>query len=211
MSVLVASGADTLSNRFVKVLARAPRLFIISRSHPLASLVACPEENSIKNPQKFSLHHLENQTLVSGVPGQKICEDISQIITKYRLNNLSLVPVQNRKTNIAMAECGLAIAFLPAIYVTKPENHPEKKEEPPGIDKQCAIYKEKYLTCKPLAKRAHVCIEQENVSLIKQLLLVIEPKASISGYINNIVNEHLEKCKPEIIKLYKEKKADYGN
>lgn len=38
-----------------------------------------------------------------------------------------------------------------------------------------------------------------------------EPKASISGYINNIVNEHLEKCKPEIIKLYKEKKADYGN
>ena len=36
-------------------------------------------------------------------------------------------------------------------------------------------------------------------------------KASISGYINNIVNEHLEKCKPEIIKLYKEKKADYGN
>ena len=88
---------------------------------------------------------------------------------------------------------------------TKPENHPEKKEEPP------AIYKEKYLTCKPLAKRAHVCIEQENVSLIKQLLLVIEPKASISGYINNIVNEHLEKCKPEIIKLYKEKKADYGN
>ena len=50
---------------------------------------------------------------------------------------------------------------------TKPENHPEKKEEPPGIDKQCAIYKEKYLTCKPLAKRAHVCIEQENVSLIK--------------------------------------------
>jgi len=98
-----------------------------------------------------------------------------------------------------------------AVKNTKPANLPEKKEEHPGIDKQCAIYKEKYLTCKPLAKRAHVCIEQENVSLIKQLLLVIEPKASISGYINNIVNEHLEKCKPEIIKLYKEKKADYGN
>lgn len=53
LSVLVASGADTLSNRFVKVLARAPRLFIISRSHPLASLVACPEENSIKIPRNF--------------------------------------------------------------------------------------------------------------------------------------------------------------
>ena len=54
-----------------------------------------------------------------------------------------------------------------AVKNTEPANLPEKKEEPPGIDKQCAIYKEKYLTCKPLAKRAHVCIEQENVSLIK--------------------------------------------
>lgn len=96
---------------------------MISRSHPLASLVTCPEENSIENPQMFSLHHLENKTLVSGVPGQKICEDISQIVTKYGLRNLSLIPVQNRKTNIAMAECGLAIAFLPAIYVTEPEEH----------------------------------------------------------------------------------------
>ena len=102
LSVLVASGADALSSRFVKVLAQAPRLFMISRSHPLASLVTCPEENSIKNPQMFSLQHLENQTLVSGVPGQKICEDINQIVTKYRLHSLSLVPVQNRKTNIAI-------------------------------------------------------------------------------------------------------------
>ena len=123
LSVLVASGADALSSRFVKILAQAPRLFMISRSHPLASLVTCPEENSIENPQMFSLHHLENKTLVSGVPGQKICEDISQIVTKYGLRNLSLIPVQNRKTNIAMAECGLAIAFLPAIYVTAPEEH----------------------------------------------------------------------------------------
>lgn len=121
LSVLAASGADVLSNRFVKILARAPRLFIISRTHPLAGLVACPEKNSINAPQAFSLHHLENQALISGVPGQKICEDISQIVTKYKLHSLSLIPVQNPKTNIAMAECGLAIAFLPALYVTEPE------------------------------------------------------------------------------------------
>ncbi len=98
-----------------------------------------------------------------------------------------------------------------AVKNTETAKLPEKKEEPPGIDKRCAIYKEKYLTCKPLAKRAHVYIEQENVNLIKQLLWVIEPNASISGYINNIVKGHLEKCKPEIMKLYKEKKADDGN
>lgn len=93
----------------------------------------------------------------------------------------------------------------------KSENQPETKKKSPDLDRSCAVYKEKYLRCKPLEKRARVCIEQENVSLIKQLLLVIEPKASISGYINNIVEEHLEKCKPEIIKLYKEKCSDYGN
>ncbi|MCM1331585.1 MAG: DUF3408 domain-containing protein [Bacteroides sp.] len=98
-----------------------------------------------------------------------------------------------------------------AVKNTETAKLPEKKEEPPGIDKRCAIYKEKYLTCKPLAKRTHVYIEQENVNLIKQLLWVIEPNASISGYINNIVKGHLEKCKPEIMKLYKEKKADDGN
>lgn len=98
-----------------------------------------------------------------------------------------------------------------AVKNTEPANLPEKKEEPPGIDKRCAIYKEKYLTCKPLAKRAHVYIEQENARIIKFMLWTIDPNATMSGYINNIVKEHLEKCKPEIIKLYKEKKADYGN
>ena len=88
---------------------------------------------------------------------------------------------------------------------------PEQKKESPGIDERCAIYKEKYLTCKPLAKRAQVCIEQENACIIKYMLLVIDPKATMSGYINNIVDEHLKKYSPEIIKLYEEKKADYGN
>ena len=94
---------------------------------------------------------------------------------------------------------------------TAKSNLPEQKKESPGIDERCAIYKEKYLTCKPLAKRAQVCIEQENACIIKYMLLVIDPKATMSGYINNIVDEHLKKYSPEIIKLYEEKKADYGN
>jgi len=93
----------------------------------------------------------------------------------------------------------------------EPANLPGQKEELPGIDERCAIYKEKYLTCKPLAKRAHVCIEQENACIIKYILLGIDPKATMSGYINNIVDEHLKKYSPEIMKLYNEKKADDGN
>lgn len=91
------------------------------------------------------------------------------------------------------------------------EKRLEKKKKSPDLDELCAIYKEKYLTRKPLEKRGQVCIEQENINLIKQILFVLAPKASVSGYINNVVNEHLEKCKPEIIKLYKEKRADNGN
>lgn len=90
------------------------------------------------------------------------------------------------------------------------ENQPKAKTKSPDLDELCAIYKKKYLTCKPLSKRARVDIEQENLNLIKQLLLVIEPKASMCGYINSIVKDHLEKCKPEIIKLYKEKYSDNG-
>lgn len=91
------------------------------------------------------------------------------------------------------------------------ENQLETKKKSPDLDELCAIYKKKFLTLKPLEKRTQVYIEQKNVDLIKQLLLIIEPKASISGYIDSIVKEHLEKCKPEIIKLYKEKQSDYGN
>ncbi len=91
------------------------------------------------------------------------------------------------------------------------EKRLEKKEDSPALNKLCTIYKEKYLTHKPLEKRGQVYIEQENINLIKQILFVLAPKASVSGYINNVVNEHLEKCKPEIVKLYKEKRAGNGN
>lgn len=91
------------------------------------------------------------------------------------------------------------------------ENQLETKKKSPDLDELCAIYKKKFLTRKPLSKRARVDIEQENLNLIKQLLFVIEPKASMCGYINSIVKDHLEKCRPEIIKLYNEKHADNGN
>lgn len=91
------------------------------------------------------------------------------------------------------------------------KKQPGTKEKSPDLDELCAIYKKKYLIRKPLGKRGQVCIEQGNLNLIKQLLFVIEPKASICGYINNIVEEHLEKCKPEITKLYNEKHSNHGS
>ncbi len=66
----------------------------------------------------------------------------------------------------------------------------------------------KYLTCKPLAKRAQVCIEQENACIIKYMLMVIDPQSyHVRLHINNIVDEHLKKYSPEIMKLYKDKES----
>lgn len=53
LSVLVASGADVASNRFVKVLARAPRLFMISRSHPWPALSRARKKIPSKIPRNF--------------------------------------------------------------------------------------------------------------------------------------------------------------
>jgi len=121
LCLLVASGADTVSSRFETVIARSPRLFVIPRTHPLAALVEDPETNSVDNPQLIPVRALENQTLVSGVPGQKVCTDINQLISKYNLHSLSLISSQNIRTNLSMAEYGLAIALLPRVYVPLPE------------------------------------------------------------------------------------------
>lgn len=125
LALLVASGADDLSGRHVKLLASSPRLFVISRSHPLASLVDHPEENSIENPQLISPHDLENQTLISGMPGQKLCDDVNLFISKYNIRSLAIVPLQTIQTSLAMAECGMGIAFMPGFYVTDPASHPD--------------------------------------------------------------------------------------
>ena len=111
------------------------------------------------------------------------------------------------KTIVGEAIADGIITVFPFVGYEPVHPKPEQKKESPGIDERCAIYKEKYLTCKPLAKRAQVCIEQENACIIKYMLMVIDPKATMSGYINNIVDEHLKKYSPEIMKLYKDKES----
>ena len=125
MALLVASGADTLSGRHIKLLAAEPRLFIISRSHPLSALVRDPEKNSPDNPQLVSPECLENQALIAGLPGQKVNDDINLLVKKYGIRSLSQINLQSNSTGLAMAECGMGIAFMPGFYVTDPASHPD--------------------------------------------------------------------------------------
>lgn len=125
MALLVASGEDTLTGSHIKLLATAPRLFIISRSHPLSVLVEEPDKNSPDNPQFISPKCLENQSLIAGLPGQKVNDDINLLVKKYGIRSLSQINLQSNTTGLAMAECGMGIAFMPGFYITDPDSHPD--------------------------------------------------------------------------------------
>ena len=50
-------------------------------------------------------------------------------------------------------------------------------------------------------------IDKEDLDLIRSLLPIIDPKATISGFVSNIVADHLDRYKPEIIKMYNDERA----
>lgn len=75
------------------------------------------------------------------------------------------------------------------------------------IDSKCSSYRKRFLNCKSAPNRSHVYIDRENLDLIRSLLPIIAPKATISGFVSNIVADHLDRYKPEIIKMYNDERA----
>ena len=76
-----------------------------------------------------------------------------------------------------------------------------------GIDSKCSFYRKRFLKCKSTPNRSHVYIDRENLDLIRSLLPIIDPKATISGFVSNIVADHLDRYKPEIIKMYNDERV----
>lgn len=73
---------------------------------------------------------------------------------------------------------------------------PRKKRE------ETSTYKERYLVNIPASNRSHVYINREVADCIKRVLPVIAPDMSVSGYISNILVEHLQQHWDEINELY---------
>ena len=73
---------------------------------------------------------------------------------------------------------------------------PRKKREESGN------YKERYLINIPASNRSHVYINREVADCIKRYLPVIAPDMSMSGYISNILVEHIQQHWDEINELY---------
>ena len=73
---------------------------------------------------------------------------------------------------------------------------PRKKKEETGS------YRERYLVNIPASNRSHVYINREVAECIKRVLPVIAPDMSISGYISNILVDHIQQHWEEINELY---------
>lgn len=73
---------------------------------------------------------------------------------------------------------------------------PRKKKEEAGS------YRDKYLVNIPASNRSHVYINREVAECIKRILPVIAPDMSISGYISNILVDHIQQHWEEINELY---------
>lgn len=63
-------------------------------------------------------------------------------------------------------------------------------------------YRSRYLVPMPNSLRSQTYINKEVYDRIKRFLPVIAPEVSISGYIGNILAEHLERYAKEINELY---------
>ena len=89
--------------------------------------------------------------------------------------------------------------------ITEPAEAPSEKtvaENPRKKKEETGSYRERYLVNIPASNRSHVYINREVAECIKRFLPVIAPNMSISGYISNILVEHIQQHWEEINELY---------
>lgn len=88
---------------------------------------------------------------------------------------------------------------------TEPASHPPGKTSSAKSGKKkegTGGYRESFLVNIPASNRSHVYINREVAECIKRVLPVIAPDMSISGYISNILVDHIQRHWEEISELY---------
>ena len=105
----------------------------------------------------------------------------------------------------------IIVGDIPVFGREKPK---EESTEQPGTEvplatepaeapsEETGSYRERYLVNIPASNRSHVYINREVAECIKRFLPVIAPNMSISGYISNILVEHIRQHWEEINELY---------
>lgn len=85
-----------------------------------------------------------------------------------------------------------------------PPTHPRRNRFHKATERkeETGSYRERYLVNIPASNRSHVYINREVAECIKRFLPIIAPNMSISGYISNILVEHIRQHWEEINELY---------
>ncbi len=99
------------------------------------------------------------------------------------------VPVKNPEPAPAAGQVEIQSEKTPLVK-------PRKKKDEAGS------YRDKYLVNTPASNRSHVYINRKVAECIKRILPVIAPDMSISGYISNILVDHIRQHWEEINELY---------
>ncbi|MDY3282511.1 MAG: LysR family transcriptional regulator [Dysosmobacter sp.] len=116
MAVLVRNGNDINdSSGSFEVLVSQPRLIVVSRKNPLARLAG--PDNSLENPQYLDIHHLENQKLIAGKAGQRIFEDMNEMVHKRRIPIRGFLETQSVDTMVSFAAKNYGVSFIPSYYL----------------------------------------------------------------------------------------------
>lgn len=85
-----------------------------------------------------------------------------------------------------------------------------KMQTPPQVNeknKDVSAYRRRFLVQVPASIRCQTYINRDIYERIKRFLPVIANDVSISGYVSNILNDHLEKHWSQISELYDEESS----
>lgn len=119
LALLVYNGEELslLERDNADLIIRQPRLLLAGRQHPLAALIQDPAGNSVFSPQPLRPEQLENQTVITGVPGQKIWEDTRTLQRKYAIKGIHYISTQSLDTSISMVACGMGVFAFSPFYI----------------------------------------------------------------------------------------------
>ena len=96
----------------------------------------------------------------------------------------------------------IIVGDIPVFGREKPRNENTPPVKPRKKKDETGSYRDKYLVNIPASNRSHVYINREVAECIKRILPVIAPDMSISGYISNILVDHIQQHWEEISELY---------
>lgn len=81
--------------------------------------------------------------------------------------------------------------------------HPRRGPYRPRKPKEDSLYREMFLVNDGGRARVSAYINRDVHEKFKRLLSIIAPEITISSFINNILNQHLEQYRHEISEMYK--------